>query len=261
MAGWRPAILAGLLLTGVAGRAASNPHLARGVRLIEEMEDAKAVRALQRALRVRRNTDQVRAKIHLYLGIAHFNLLDKDRARQELKQACKLDPAIKLPPTTAPKIRELFDSLQPARPPEPETTRPAPVERRPPPPKPRPPPVVVAALDQTPRDSGRGAVGWAAWGTAGLAVAAGGAALTAGLLARSANQQAGDVSLTSGEADVHHEAARERALAANVMFGVAGAAAVAAGVLFYFHLRSGRGWASAAIVPLPGGAALQVTSW
>lgn len=230
-----------LLLVVVSGLAAApaaaNPMLARGIKLLTELESAKAVKQLRRALRWRGSSPAELATIHLYLGIAHFNLQQTDEAAASFRRALALRPEIQLPRLTSPKIEELFRSLRPAAPappPSPPPSRPAALDpvRAPPPRAALPADALVA------RPSSRTRV--AAWTTAGVAAATGVAAVVLASLTAVENSRAGDLGLTSREAMEHHDAAASRALGANLCFAIAGAAAVTSGVLFYLSWRRAR---------------------
>jgi tetratricopeptide (TPR) repeat protein len=218
------AVLACLL--ALPGRAGANPHLAEGLRLLNEMEDARAIAALRRALDWPQNTPGLRAKIYLNIGIAHGNLLNREAASESFRRALAQDPSITPPERTSPKIKDLFQRVraelkQRRSKPPPPPAEPGP---QPPPPPPAPTPARSSYLP--------------AWIAAG---AAGGSLVTAivlGALSRSAANNAEDISLTYDEAKAYHDKATHRALGANIMFGVAGAAAIASGVLFYLGYRN-----------------------
>lgn len=252
---WTP--IAGLLLGAALfcwaapTWASDNPHLERGIKLLGEMNDQKALTAFGQALSHAKDNPQEQATIQVYMGIAHYNLLKQDEAKQAFRKALTLDPEVALPSMVSPKIRALFEEVRakvkaeakPAVTPKPED-KPKPAGT----PKPRP-----VQKKKDPRAVYR----YSAFALAGLALAAGGTGLGMGLWARSLEDEAADLSLPYAEADKKHNQASTRALLANVMFGVAGAAAVTSAVLFYFGYRSlERPAASAALVPLPGGGAL-----
>ncbi len=223
--------------------------LQRAIKLSNDMEDAKALKELQKALAAS-PTEAEQAQIHLYFGIAYFNLLKPEEAKQSFGKALDLDPALELPESTSPKIKDLFAKLKAGRGKKPDEGKtPPPPTSKPdeggtitPPPPPPPPP--------------KRSVNWPAWITAGVAVAAGAAGLGLGLAARSSADQAADLTLPWAEAQSHHDSAKGKALGANVCFGIAGAAAIASTVLFVVGSRSKREAPSASLVPLPSGGAL-----
>lgn len=219
------AAAAALLLLVLPDRAGANPHLAEGLRLLNEMEDTRALAALKRALDWPDNTPKLRAEIYLNIGIAHGNLLHRNAASESFRRALEQDPSITLPDRTSPKIKDLFQRVraelqqQRSRPPAPPTAEPGP----------QPPPLPPATPASSPY--------LPAWIVAGVA---GGSLVTAivlGALSKSSSNNAEDISLTYDEAKAHHDKATRRALGANIMFGVAGAAAITSGVLFYLGYR------------------------
>ena len=95
--------------------------------------------------------------------------------------------------------------------------------------------------------------------TLGVAAAAAGSGLGLSLAAQRDAGAANDLSLPHGEAQGIYDSAGRYALSANILFGVAGAAAVTSGVLFYMGWRRNRNRAvSAAVLPSPSGIAVQV---
>ncbi len=251
---WLPLLALALSLSAASAQARPNPHLQRGIRLLNDMEDAKALGELQRALKLRGQSPEEKARVHLYLGIAQFNLLQAEKARASFRAALELQAAIELPEQTSPKIQQLFQRVrrelgggtEPTTPSQPLTT---------------PPPATSPASAPTPpppRPISR--VNWPAWLTLGLAGACGVAGLGLGLSSRSEASQADDLTLPYGAAKDHHDAATSRALAANILFGVAGAAAITSGILFWVgHRRAAAERPVATVVPLPSGAAVQIS--
>jgi tetratricopeptide (TPR) repeat protein len=171
--GWRSLAILALAATwlAVGSPALANPMLERGIRHLTELESGKAVKQLRRALRWSRNTPAELATIHLYLGIAHFNLQRPKEAAASFRSALKLKPEIRLPRLTSPRIEELFNSLRPGTP-------------SPPPPPPEPPALpassIALAAPAPPASDGRALVGrppkprrsWPAWTLAGVGAAA-----------------------------------------------------------------------------------------
>jgi len=245
--------LALALLTSAGAHA--NPHLKQGIKLLQDMEHEKAIKVLRRGLTWNKNTPHDLAKIHLHLGIAQFNLMQTRAAKRSFAKAIELEPGIELPKLTAPKIQEIFDKLRPA---------PAPAPPEPPKP-PRPPPATVPAeppppalVDTPTARKAPSSTNWPAWVTLGLAVAAG--ATATGLAATTVveNNSAADLSLGSRDAEGHRDSAGRYALGANIMFGVAGAAALTSGVLFLVGWRKAQSAPRVSVLPTPSGAMLQV---
>lgn len=234
-----------LLLAPGVGQAQgppTSPELEEGLRLLRDMEDARALEALGLALERAGTDDRLRARIYLTMGIAHGNLLRRQAATEAFVNALRADPTITLPPRTSPKIEALFRRARE----EVEQPAPAAVEPAPPPAPPAPAP------PRRPSFLRRHLPAIAVMGVAGGALVTG---IVLGALSRSAANKAADIELTYDEAAAHHDTAKRRALGANVTFGIAGAAAVASGVLFYLSYRSERR-AAAALIPGPDGAAL-----
>jgi hypothetical protein len=257
----------GLLFWTPTVEAKPNPHLKKGIKLLNDMEDGQALKEFQRALTLKGIQPEEKAQIHIYIGMTHVNLLSTEAAKKSFRQALTIDPSVALPKMTSPKIKSLFGKVRdemgikgvtpppdtpPDTPPEPPEPPPATQPVIPPPPPPPPP--------RLPPE-GRPVTFWLAIASLGAAVAVGSAGLALGLLSRSANDDAGDLKRDYPAAKDLHDTASSRALGANVCFGVAGAAAVASGILFYFGLRrTEQPRAAASVVPLPtGGALLQVT--
>ena len=233
-----------LLVPGVGqAQAPTSPELEEGLRLLRDMEDARALEALGRALERARTDAGLRARIYLTMGIAHGNLLKRQAATEAFVNALRADPSITLPPRTSPKIEALFRRARL------EVEQPATGadESTPPPVAPAPPPA------RQPSFLRRHLPAIAVMGVAGGALVTG---IVLGALSRSAADKAADIELTFDEASAHHDRAKRRALGANITFGIAGAAAVASGVLFYLSYRSERRGTTAALVPGPDGAAL-----
>ncbi|MCC6749509.1 MAG: hypothetical protein IT371_17725 [Deltaproteobacteria bacterium] len=271
--------------------AQSNPHFERGMKLLREMDEGKALKEFAKALGYPGTTSQLKARIHIYRGVAFFHLLDKKSAQQAFQAALTLDPQVQIPRTVSPKIRVFFDRLkQQLSPPDAEVIgddggrKPSgggsasgrgrgeddddddddrgsrrgsagsgsggggDEQSRPDPDPDRPP-------ARTP-DSRPGA-NWAAWtslGLGGLALAIG---IGLGVASRKDQAQADDPTLPYDDAFAYANAASKKALGANILFGVAGAGAVAAVVLFI--VRRGRPRSrSVSIAPLRGGAMVQM---
>ena len=237
-----------LALTSPAG-ARGNPHFKRGVKLLDQAEDEQALEAFRQALkwpgtRSKRN----RARIHVYIGITQLNLTNEEEARKHFGIAFRLDPRARLPDGLSPKIEQIAGEVRaqqgstPAAPP-PVVPPPAPVTSP-------VTPVVTRRAVSSPWTY------WPAWTALGAAVAAGGTGLALGLISRKRADEASDLGLPTSLAQSKHDTASNMALTANVLFGVAGAAAITAGVLFY--VGSQRSPATAEVVPLRGGALVQV---
>jgi hypothetical protein len=237
----------------LARRKAQHRALHQGIEAVRRLEDKKALVLLGRALHEGGNRRADLAQIHLYMGIARANLFETQRAKDEFAAALTYEAAVKLPPLTAPKIRDLFEEVRrgraagrgasPAAPfsdgravapnadDETVAPRPAPVEPSAATPAlvPRPAP---APTDAPPSSPTRSALAWPVWLCLGIGVAAGATGIGLGVSARSENEKSQDLTLTSSAADAHASSASSQALGANILFGVAGAAVLTAAVLF-----------------------------
>ena len=238
--------VAAILLLGSTAWAAPNPHLVQGKKLLNDMEDAKALESFKQALEEPGLPVQEKAEIFLHMGVAHFNLLKKDEAKKDFRQALETYPDIQLPARTSPKIRAFYQKVQAKYKAD---TQPKVI-------KPKKPKKPKKILVPKPSD-GRAPLRWSAWGCLGLAVAAAGTGVAMAMLARDYEDKANDLAIPFSTAEEYHKKGETRALLANIMFGVAGAAAVTSGVLFYFGYRK-KSTATATVVPIPSGVMVQV---
>ncbi len=238
-----------VLFWGLAAWAAPNPHLEKGKKLLNDMEEAKALESFSQALEEPGLPVKEKAQIYLHMGIAHFNLLKKDEAKKDFKQALETYPDIKLPAMTSPKIRTFFKEVQDKHKAatKPKVIKPVkPIKTRP------------RTVVPTPKPSdGRAPLRWSAWGCLAVALGAAGTGVAMAVLAKDFEDKANDLSMPFSVAEEYHDKAQNRALLANIMWGVIGAAAVASGVLFYFGYRK-KSTATASVVPIPGGVMVQV---
>jgi tetratricopeptide (TPR) repeat protein len=238
------AVILSLMLSGLSplvASAADRTPFEEGQRLLRRMEDARAADAFRRAL-AQSSSRAERARILVHLGIAHCNLLDWTAAEQAFRRALAEQPDVPLPAVVSPHTAARFERLRASasRPASGPTTGPAAtlpasapaasrpvarvvVPRRPP----SPPPPARRPWRQA----------WGAWVALGVAAAAAGSGLGLGLSARSEDQRANDLALLYEEAMPHYDRARSRAIAADVLFGVAAAAAVVSAALIVRHAR------------------------
>ena len=253
---WRKALLLSLLLSldfpGAAWARPENPHLARGIRLLDQAKDERALAVLEKALGWRENGRDELARIHFYLGVTRFNLAQPERARAHFEMALEIDPGLRIPADLSPKILRLVEKVRTARAKRPPPSQPPsraadPLPRAVPPPSP-------ATGD---RPAARSRTSWPAWVTLGIALAAGGVGVGLGAAARRDANEANDLGMPHDEAQAMHDRAGRFALTANILYGTAAAAAVAAGVLFLVG-RSRPGGPRAGLAPLPGGALVQI---
>jgi hypothetical protein len=244
-----------LALLGLVPRASnadtSNPHLAKGIKLIQQLEYKKAERSLKKAHSWTRNTANDRALIHLHLGILKFNQRKEVAARSRFKQALAEDSNVKLPEMVSPKILSLFEQVRASL--KPPKATPAPT---PPPPTQDLAPPVDDDDDEEARPRSWYA-NWPAWTVLGVGVAAGVAGIALGVSSRSEKDIAEDTSIPYDVAMEHGDRSSSRALAANILFAAAGAAAITSGVLFYLgHGKQEQ--TTAAVVPTSGGLVVQL---
>jgi len=219
----------------------------KGVALLNDMEDKKALTSFRKALQSV-SDDKEKAALYMYMGIAHFNLLDKDSASQSFQQALLMDPKLALPGSVSPKIREFFEGVK-AKLPKKKVEKPKPKTKPKPNLKPKPKP--------EPEPSGQGIYRITGFTLLGVAVAAAGAGIGMGVWGGSMEDDAGDLSKSYAEASDLHDKASTRYLVANILYGVAGAAAVTSAVMLYFGYRSVPE-TTVSLIPLPGGGMVQV---
>lgn len=239
---------------------ARNRYLSKGIKFIDQAEDEQAIATLRRALRWKGNTPVDLTKIHLYLGIAHFNLLQKETASMHFKAAIKLNPKVQAPDDVSPLIETFLEEIKSKERSAGTPSTPTPgVEVFNPRADPnRPVPEVVTVSQSQDQPEGRY---WPGWLCVGVAAAALGTGITMGVLSGNHADEAKDPSRNYNDQVLSHEKASDFALVANIMYGVAGASAIAAGILFWVGMPEKQ--TSAVVVPVPGGAVVQINgfSW
>ncbi len=236
---------------------ARNRYLSKGIKLIDQAEDEQAIATLRRALRWKGNTPVDLTKIHLYLGIAHFNLLQKDTASKHFKSAIKLNPKVQAPDDVSPLIETFLEDIKrEARETGSSTSSQRDVAVYNPRVDPNRPVPEVVTVSQNEEPESRY---WPGWACLGVAVAAGGTGITLGVLSGNHADDAKDPSRSYNDQMLSHEDATDFALVANILYGVAGAAAIASGILFYLGMPDKQ--TTAHIVPLQGGAMVQINGF
>jgi tetratricopeptide (TPR) repeat protein len=241
----------GISFCAVPALAGAADDLARGKKLLKEMEDAKALKAFEAALAAEGINDKLRGEIYLNRGIAQSNLLNRAAAIESFKSALAADPEVTPPQLTSPKIKVLFDDIKRKAKEEADKAKTKTKTKLEPKPEPTPlPPPEPAEPKPT-------SINWPAWILLGGAAVAGGVGIAMGALSKSDSDKAADLELTYGQAQEHHDRAKTRATVANILLPVAGAAALTAALLFYLD-RSKSEQPSAAVVPLEGGVLVQV---
>lgn len=140
-----------------AAVATENPHLQRAVKELESLDEAGALRTLEKARTWPKNSPHDLALVHLYLGLAHAGLSHGKQAVDAFQAALLLEPTLVLPPDASPRIREWWvkaggegpraaavveapKNVEPVEPPQP----PPPVKLTPVAVEPPPPAVVIA---------------------------------------------------------------------------------------------------------------------
>jgi len=200
----------------------AEPDLAEAVSAYENFEYDQALSLLTQLAKRSGLSQAQRAKVHLYTGLTLFTLGNQDKAEQEFRAALEADYEISPPQDTSPKIMAAFEAIK--------KTVPAPVVSAKPPvtkgsnPPGAPPPEVVRPAPA------RGRVWtWLAVGVGAAAMAGGG--LSAGLAAQ-AKRDFDSEPMAVKAADIK-QTVETRALAANVLFGVGGAALLTGLILFF----------------------------
>jgi hypothetical protein len=196
----------------------------------------KCVQRLNRASRNRLSRHE-QAEIELYNGLCKFHLGARDAAESHFRAALALEPALDLPAGSSPRVLSIFESSKPrpktatlegdGRPPPapdplPAATRDAPLKATL---EPRPPPEQPSIVQAAPTPSRFPVV---AGSLGAAAVLAAGAATWFGLSAQANAARFNDPNTFQADADLLGPQAEGQARTANLLFGVAGAAAVAA---------------------------------
>lgn len=207
----------------LAGATTFDESMASAVRLYNDAEWDAALKELSVAERWAK-TDEQQQAVWLHQGIMLANVPDTARAREVWAKALALDAQAALPLAVSPRVKALFQEVQRAALARLKSTpKDAPVKAE----------LVPAPVgsDETPRSLQQPPVPWVPVISLGAAVLAGGVALG---FAISANEV---LSAARASGDPQHSSAlRSRAstqsLVSNLMFGVAGAAALTALLTF-----------------------------
>jgi tetratricopeptide (TPR) repeat protein len=244
------ALLLGLLLAGSPVQSALaeddfQSYLRAAVQLYEDLEYERALTQLQRARRIARGVAQD-VSLGVHEGILLAELGRWDEARTAFETALLLDPEAKLPLRVSPKLERQFESArervrttlasrQQRRDARPEVASDRP-ERRPSLKGRLVPPEPSAALTPTVEATSR-PVPVVPLVLLGAGVVAGGVGSWLGVSARQ-QYDAALVEPRAQEANALYAQSQDRALAANVLFGTAGLAAVGA-VVSWFLMPDG----------------------
>jgi hypothetical protein len=214
----------------VLALAASDDDLSRARAMYEQMHYDSALKALARAITRPGLTSSDRAQIYLYTGLCRHQTGDEAGAFAMFKEALTIDATIELPDAVSPKTRREFEKARA------EIPRPAPVEE----PRPAPPPLAPAAppiaivAPPAPPPPPREKIWWPTIGSSVLAAVTGGTGIYLGTRAVSLSNAAGLEAFASDGMRLS-DSAQHAALAANVLYAIAGAAlafAVIAALLF-----------------------------
>jgi hypothetical protein len=243
----RAVIALPLLLAAAAGAQPANPYLNQAKEFQAQLDFEKCLRRLEQASRWNGNTKQQLAQIELYSGLCEAGLGHEKEAAEHFELGFALDPSLELPPQQGPKITALFKKAKAhAPPPDPHAEiKPAPPLEQPtqavPPPEPPPTPA-PAESQPTPAPATIEAAKTthlaAPLSIAAVSVVSCGVGIAFGVLSKSTADTARMAMMSMFESDVvaKLQIAQTYGLIANVLFGVAGAALIAA-VATYFGLN------------------------
>lgn len=207
-----------LLLTPNKASAAGS-YLDQAKTAYENFEFEQALSFLSKASADEHSTDRnYMASVHMYFGLVRFTLGQREQAEKEFTEALRLDYSIYPPDDTSPKILSVFRQIK--------STISPPVHKNE-----HPPHGVEVGTGVPPAVDKSGGRVWT-WVLTGV----GGAALaTAGVFAGLASKSKGefDDAQWASDASGKRDEVEQRALTANVLFGVGGAAMVGALILFF----------------------------
>ena len=209
---------------------ADSDELRQGMAAYENFEYEQALTVLEKGKNKVGLPDADRAKILLYLGLTRFSLGDQTSARSDFEAALRIDRKILPPADTSPKIIKTFLEVKASLPPEKPklTKKPDPVNTN-------DKAISINGIKQ-PAPTKKTKKVWT-WVAAGVGVAAMAGAGTCGILAGQAKDDF-DQTTWADEAAKYKDQAETRALAANVMYGIGGAALITAVVLFFVEADS-----------------------
>lgn len=89
---------------------AANDYLSQGRIFYEEFEYAQCLVALGHALR-ETSTPEESVSIQIYSGLCHYHLGELEKAESAFRVALRLDPGAKLPPLSSPKLLGFFEGI------------------------------------------------------------------------------------------------------------------------------------------------------
>ena len=222
-----------LLFTVLAAQ--PNPYLVQ-VKLFQQSGDYKScLKRIEQAQKWESSREE-QLDIAIFAGLCNFALLKTKEAENEFTIALQIDPAAKLPAFSSPKVVALFESLRPKQatvapvpaptPPQPSTS----TSTSTPAPTPSPAPAVVEAPRPAAASTSHVPLVPIIAGGVGLASLAVGVALgvNAGSLQNQANAATFQI-----DAYQMKQSANGSAIASDIAYAVAGAALIAAVILFF----------------------------
>lgn len=238
-----------LALTGgpALAQESRNVYLAQAKVFYQGLDFEKCVQRLEQAARWKNNTRSDLVEIELYSGLCKFNLHQEADAADHFEVALQLDPNVKLPPFSSPRVSELFRSVAArVKPMDSGTatagnsTQPDNTQMNKPPPPPKKDTPVAVKLTPNPRptpdvklEATREGRSWALpLGLGGASVAAATVGIVFGMQAKAHEAQFNAPETFQSDADRLEQQARGEVLLANIGFGVASAAAIGAVVTY-----------------------------
>lgn len=238
----RLTIAAALILatTALAVPGKPNPYLGQAKVFYQGLEYEKCLARLESAAKWQSEPAE-QVELELYAGLCHFNIGNLDEAQRRFDLALGLDPKLQLPPYTSPRIVDIFESSR--------KKVEAKLAKQAAPAKQTPPPEKTVAKSDAPKDtrltpepksqpdvqivdagsSGKSLVAPIALG--GVAVASFGVGAYFGMQEKGYETQANAARFESDAYQLTKKA-EQSATMANVAFGVAATAAIAAAVSY-----------------------------
>ncbi len=216
-----------MLLATSSAAESRNPYLLQAKVFFQGLDFEKCLKRLEQAGKWQNTTEQL-ADVELYVGLCELALGNEKDAMDHFEVACSIDENLSLPPLQGPKVTAVFEkarakakvlSTKPALP-SPTSDSPALTKLTPDNP---------SRFIETTAPTERHLVVPIVIGA--TAIAAAGVATYFGLQAKSLELQANAARYESDAVSMGREA-RTNALAANVAFGIAGAATVTAIVTY-----------------------------
>lgn len=205
----------------------TNPYLAQAKAHYFSLQYDRCSQRLAQASQWRSGRAEL-TEIELFAGLCAFYLHRESEAADHFRLALQLDPSVRLPPHTSPKIRDSFEALAASERPVPARVTPLPAPM--PAPKPWLPPPPNSALRGRPLAT---PLTLASVGVAGLVTGVVFGVLTQGDVDRSRSAVFEQDARAAGQASHQH------ALVANVAFGAAVISLGAAVVVYFISTPKG----------------------